>query len=227
MSYDAVVVSKEEPNLPRLIEDLKRQTVRPHRIICVVKGRTKVYSGYGVEVIHQPDDSPAGPAAARNTGARAAGCEIIIGFDGDVRVPPDYAEKALKLLESTGANIIGGCNYGIGGPLDRFNFYLLSFFSWLLDVRGKASIIGNNYVVYRHDLLQVPFRVDISMIEDADLARQFRKAKKEVRFLRELYVRTKARRVHELGGWWRYLVMYAKAYKEYQNTGTVKRFKYF
>jgi|GEM_PF-4433559 len=222
--YDAVIVAKDEPHLSEVVYDLQNQTLKPKRIICVVAGTQQKIDG--VEWIKQTITH--GPALARNIGISVAESSIIAGFDADIRIPEWYMEKAIRLLKESRSNIISGSNYvKDGNLLDKFNYHLLSLFSRFLDKCNQSSIIGNNYVGYRTDLLEVPFRIDMNMIEDADLSRRFRKRGKTVRFFREIYVYTTPRRIYRTGGWWRYLILYFKAYKEYRKTGSVKGIKYF
>jgi glycosyltransferase involved in cell wall biosynthesis len=71
-----------------------------------------------------------GPAAARNEGARHANGELLVFFDADVVVPPDWTRKALRLFEDERL-------MGVSGPYMYMEFNKLqrmseTVFYWLL-----------------------------------------------------------------------------------------------
>lgn len=224
ISYDAIIVAKNEPALGRTIQSIKNQSLKPHRIICVVKNEKRKFAG--VDMIHEVGCVP-GPAVGRDIGILASDCPIIACFDGDVIVPEWYMRKAISRLLASGDHMIGGANYCIGNLLDRFNYQLLALFSRFLDKFDSASIVGNNFVAHRDVISKILFRTDMAMIEDADISRRFRKEGRTVRFYRDIFVYTSPRRIHRMGGWWKYLATYFRAYREYKHTGNVTKIDYF
>ncbi len=98
-----------EATLGRCLDALSAQSRRPREIIVVDDGSTddtaKVARGYGVRVIQQAN---AGPAAARNAGARAARGDLLLFTDADCVPAPDWVERmAAPFAEPTVAGAKG------------------------------------------------------------------------------------------------------------------------
>ncbi|MHC1791191.1 glycosyltransferase family 2 protein [Solidesulfovibrio sp.] len=80
------------------LDALARQTIGRDRfaVIVVDDGSTDATAGiaarHGAQVIRQPN---AGPAAARNAGARAADCDILVFTDADCAPAPDFLAQIL------------------------------------------------------------------------------------------------------------------------------------
>ena len=223
-NYDAILVAKRERHIERTITSVEDQTVPPHRIIVIATDMKD--PGFPMVEWYE-DHLAAGPSRPRNIGAALADCPIVACFDGDVEVPQDYMETALQRIRSLKADLIGGENRCRTGILDRFNYRLIGLFSRIMGILWADSIIGNNFVGWRQDLLRIPFDETMAMMEDADLSRKFRARSRTVRFYRDLYVFTRPRRIRCAGGWWPYLAMYFKAYLEYKRHGNVKNIRYF
>lgn len=92
-------------DLSESIASVRRQTYAHREIILVDDGSTdpltlaivtKLQSDADVQVIFQKN---AGPAAARNTGIRAAKGTYILPLDADDTIEPTYLEKGVPLLE--------------------------------------------------------------------------------------------------------------------------------
>ncbi len=88
----------EEKLLPLLLGDLRHQTYRDVEIIVADAGSsdrtTTIVQEFGAIV------TPGGlPAVGRNAGARIATGEFLFFLDADVRVPPDFIEKAVNEIE--------------------------------------------------------------------------------------------------------------------------------
>ena len=82
-----------------------------------------------VRVIHQKNQ---GLSAARNTGIRAARGAWLMFADSDDAVRPEFCEKALQMVESSGADI--GC----------FGFFMYGFYGEMT-VDGNGSVPGGLY----------------------------------------------------------------------------------
>jgi GT2 family glycosyltransferase len=91
-----VPVYNGSQTLPDCLEALQRQTHPPHEVIVVDDGSTDdtaiVAERFGVKVLSQ---AQAGPAAARNRGARAAQGDILLFTDADCAPAPGWSERLL------------------------------------------------------------------------------------------------------------------------------------
>jgi len=88
----------EAAYLPILLDSLKAQTFRDFEIIVADAGSTdrtcEIARDYGARVVQGGM-----PAVGRNNGAREARGEFLFFFDADVRLPPDFLERAFAELD--------------------------------------------------------------------------------------------------------------------------------
>jgi len=88
----------EEAYLPILLDSLKAQTFSDFEIIVADANSTDrtcaIAQDYGARLVQGGM-----PAVGRNNGARAAQGEFLFFFDADVRLPPDFLERALAELD--------------------------------------------------------------------------------------------------------------------------------
>jgi len=130
----------EEKYLPKLLQSIKNQTIKPDEII-VSDARSKdktreVAKAFGCKVIEEKPPK-SGPGKGRNTGEKIAGQNLLLFLDSDVILPPDFIAQALKEIKEKKLEIAscfivptsGKLRYKIGCLLVNYFFLLTSLFS--------------------------------------------------------------------------------------------------
>jgi GT2 family glycosyltransferase len=120
-----IVATKDRPaDLRRLLESLRRQTVKPGEIVIVDASRESVESvvtGFPELNTRYVRHWPPSAAAQRNAGIRACDRSArLIGFaDDDTTFEPDAFEAMLRFWESAGEDVLGAAfnilNYRLPG----------------------------------------------------------------------------------------------------------------
>ena len=101
----------EEKNLGLILEDLKKQTVPVYEIICVddasADGTAAVASSSGVRLISLKDKPEGwiGKSWACQNGADAAGGDVLLFLDADVRLGSEGIGRLLSAYEDSGCTI--------------------------------------------------------------------------------------------------------------------------
>jgi glycosyltransferase involved in cell wall biosynthesis len=97
----------------------------------------------------------AGPAAARNAGARLASGDYLAFTDDDCRVTPDWLQQFAQGFRQTGLEALGGQTLNpqadkIGMSASQF---LIDFlYEYMQDQTGNALLLVSNNVAYRRDV---------------------------------------------------------------------------
>ena len=96
----------------------------------------------------------AGPAAARNAGARQAKGEILAFTDDDCRVAPDWLKRFEQGFMATGLDGLGGRPvYSENGRSAQAAQHLIDFLlHYLHDEKGDAMLLLSNNLAYRRSL---------------------------------------------------------------------------
>jgi glycosyltransferase involved in cell wall biosynthesis len=84
----------------RSAKSLSRVVPSPGEIIVVIDGANEALAATAAEIPATVVvlEQRSGPAAARNLGARAATCDILLFIDADVEVPVDLAARVARLF---------------------------------------------------------------------------------------------------------------------------------
>lgn len=112
----------EEEHIEACLRAVDQQTVPPLEVLVVDGGsqdatRRIVENHTSARVLHNPNRRQ---AAALNIGIRAAKGDVIARIDGHCIVEDDYLERALELLSTTGAAVVGGAMRPVGsGAVQR------------------------------------------------------------------------------------------------------------
>lgn len=98
----------ESKYLPRLLEDLSRQTSKPSEVIVVDGGSqdNTLALAKSSSVVTQALRNPRGTGKQRNAGANRAKSDWLLFLDADVRLDPDYIAKMLASANSSSADIV-------------------------------------------------------------------------------------------------------------------------
>ena len=141
-----VLAYNEEAALPALLVEIAR--VCPDWAVVVVSdgstdGTAERAREAGAVLLALPFNS--GVATAEQTGflyALHRGAEIVVRLDGDGQHPPAEARRIVDTLEQTGADVVIGSRFLVGGgyqstPLRRWGIRWLSF---LLRILGGVRI---------------------------------------------------------------------------------------
>lgn len=107
-----VPVYKSEKTLGGCIESLLAQSYREIEILCVVDGSPDqcgdICDAYATKDarVRAIKRENGGVSSARNRGVEEAAGEYLMFVDSDDTVEPDYCEKMLEAMESTGAQLV-------------------------------------------------------------------------------------------------------------------------
>lgn len=165
--------------LRRCLEALRRQTLRPQRVVVVDDGSqddsAAVAAAHGASVLARP---PRGIAAASAAGYDAADGALIARLDADSVPPDDWLERMVRALvrEPSVAAVTGGARF-LGEPGSRgrriASAYLGLYRAVLFPTLGHAPLFGSNMVFRREAWARVGpevHRDDELVHDDLDLS---------------------------------------------------------
>lgn len=99
MSISIIIPAKnEEATLPKLLESLAAQTMRPDEIIVMNSHSTdrtaEIANSFAKKIpVKVYDAKTKGATAARNEGAAKTSADYLVFIDADVSLPPNFIEK--------------------------------------------------------------------------------------------------------------------------------------
>lgn len=189
----------EAKYLPRLLDSLDRQSVRPHEIIVAdgfsADQTRTIAANRNCIVVDGPDH----PGTGRNRGAAVATGELLIFIDADIVLPDGYLEDFLAAFTRAGAV----CATGVYAPLEgtrwqRFCHGVGNLFMYVL--QGIRPLAAGYFLAIRHDTFAAlgGFDETLLLCEDHDLAGRAARTGRFRVFWLEL--RTSTRRYQEQGG---------------------------
>lgn len=200
MSAVSVSVIVPAYNSERMINDaltaLEAQTYRgPIEVIVADDGSTdstvKVVQKHPrVKYLYQAN---AGPASARNLGARSSSGEIILFTDSDCRPESEWIEKMICGFSSKDVAVVAG-SYGIVNPgswLARVIHYEIKYRHNVLMPEFPRAFGSYNFAIRRSVFEKVGgFNTDYRRAsgEDNDLSYKVLKGGGRIRFLRDVLV---------------------------------------
>lgn len=173
------------------------------REIIVVDGhpdKTTISAITGEHVIAL--ESAKGRGVQMNTGAKAAGGDILLFLHADTFMPPQGFQRIKETLQNN-AYVGGGFNYETKG----LNWFMKHIYltSWLRS-RMTRIVYGDQAIFMRKDYFhEMGGFPEIPILEDVVLMRNIKKNKKKIRILSDK-VATSPRRYEEEGhvfGWLR------------------------
>ncbi|MEC4004394.1 glycosyltransferase family 2 protein [Flavobacterium sp. SUN052] len=145
VSYIIPTMMRQDFTL-NLLNDLKNQTFVPTQVIVVDATPTETRD----ESLYNPNDYPfevqfhwqttKGSCRARNEGIEKCTSEYIVFGDDDIRVPPDYLEKHIRLLQTYNA---GACN-GLDIRADHQKQTLEDLKYKLDNYKGNRWLVGSS-----------------------------------------------------------------------------------
>lgn len=181
----------------RCLEGLAALSPSPEEIIVVVDGEDDgsgiAAAASGAKVLQQP--RRAGPAAARNAGAREAQGEILLFLDADVVAPPALIKQVQSAFneEPALAALIGSYDDAPGDPgfLSQYR-NLLHHYVHQTSNRQASTFWGACGAVRRGLFLEVggfDERIEIPAMEDIELGYRLSAAGHRIDLLKEIQVK--------------------------------------
>lgn len=109
-----VIALNEEETIGHLLNDLKAQTHTEFEVVLVdsnsddktVEIATEIGSELPAFKVIEMEER--GASLGRNVGAEHATHERLVFLDSDVRIGPDFLERAISALDKTGLKVAGG-----------------------------------------------------------------------------------------------------------------------
>lgn len=143
-------------DLSELLDSLLRQTVKPFEVIIVddtpnntisalCEEYKTMFESVGSKLTYIRNPRERSLTISRNLGVKLAGGELIMFFDSDVILHPDYVEKILEVFRKypNALGVQGWITNSKKGKLDRFSQILNRVF--LLDRAAKDSCKFSEY----------------------------------------------------------------------------------
>jgi len=192
----------EEKYLPKLLDSIKKQSLKPHEIIvadALSKDKTReVAETFGCKIVEEKPPCT-GPGKGRNSGAKVATQKFLLFLDSDVILSPNFLEIALKEISEKKLDIAScfviplstSLIYKIGSFL--MNFYFL-FISALSPHAGGYCIFIRKEI---HDKIR-GFDESLILGEDHDYVERASKSGK-FGFIKSVKIQISVRRLMEEG----------------------------
>jgi serine acetyltransferase/GT2 family glycosyltransferase len=198
-----VVASYQRARLVSLLlDDLAAQTLAPEsfEVVLIDDGSTEPVSAYvepsrypfALEIVRQAN---AGPAAARDRGAKLARGEIVLFLDDDMRLPPTFLAAHVSAHASTPRAVVVGQirpAHALATLPIFERFHAAAYEIWLASKRASGGalvgmeVCSGNLSMRRDDYLAVGgFDVTLGRSEDAELGVRLEKAGAKLIFLPE------------------------------------------
>ena len=185
----------EEKSIVDTLESIKKQTIKPKRVIVVDDHSTdqtaEVAMRAGVEVLETPTNSGS-KAGAQNYALTKVNTKFVMALDADTTMEKHAIEKLLEAFKEE--NTAAACGFVIPRFVNtvwergRYIEYLIAFtyYEPIQEYFGKPLISSGCFSMYRTKFLTEskgwPTR---TMAEDMDLTWSFHKKKFFVRFIPE------------------------------------------
>jgi len=158
--FSVVVPTFDRPAaLRRCLEGFTRLEYPSWELIVVNDGGTRSFSSIDADLrdrlpLTLVDAEHRGPAAARNTGARAAGMPYLAFTDDDCVPRPDWLLQLDRGFTEIGASVLGGgClnPYPANVPAATWQLYLDFLREYFTDASGNHLMLPSNNVAYERE----------------------------------------------------------------------------
>jgi len=140
----------EQDSLPRCLEALTSQSIKPYEVIVVDNNSTdktaELARSFGAKVIKEKSQ---GVIAARNSGMNAAKGDILARIDADTAVTADWVEELLRSFSDNEVVAVSGTGdfYDLpftSGSRAFRNFFAVTLNRWIL---GHNMLWGSNMAI--------------------------------------------------------------------------------
>jgi len=192
----------EHPQIAKLLDSLKAQTLPPWETIVVDKKSTDGTGQYAESVGSKVIYDMGNVATARNTGAKVCSGDIVAFTEADTIVPKEWIEAIASKFEGD-LNLLAVAGPGIpyssrDVPLSvAFEYWLYNRFRALMGRFGVFMCSGYNMAVRREVLDRIHFP-DIVPNDDGLFGRMVSRTGKTF-FASNIYVHISSRRFEKLG----------------------------
>lgn len=218
----------ESTLLPKCLSALLKQSInKPYEIIVVDNNSTDdIGLVAGIKRVRVIKEFKPGPAAARNTGAKAAQSNLLVFIDADCFVPYNHLEKILNLFKNARIDAVAGHYIYRDAPpfiekIINYKFYYPAYYTLVRKIFGVQIILGGNFAITKKAFAAAGgFNEaigDIYHSEDTEFAVKLKNRGFTTQFFLNIPVSTSSRRIkpyifydHMLrnGTHWRHLASY-------------------
>jgi glycosyltransferase involved in cell wall biosynthesis len=162
----------EENNIPYLLKDLSKQTVKPFEII-VVDGKSQDKTRSIIKKEKNVKLFLSNPCVAkqRNIGGMKSRGEVIFFLDADTRLKNDFIEKSIAFIKKTNASII--CPFYLPYKSTPLITFIYIFFSSLFFIFQKISASGaGSCIIVKKEVFDLIKFNEILKFDDIEFIRR-------------------------------------------------------
>lgn len=208
----------EELYLPRLLQNLSKQTLRNFEVIIVdgeSEDNTVRLAKQFIDklpVLNIMTTSKRNSRYQRNLGAKKARGKFLVLLEADVQIIPEFLEKIYSFISSRQTSFLTTrLATDSSGTIDKLMIIIANRLIRLAKIIGKPFAGGFNTIVRRDIYHRVKgYREDLAISDDHDFAVRVCQAGYELTILKDPHIISSFRR-YESSGMFSVLWIYAKA----------------